>query len=62
MSRKIETNVVKPEVSFIKEGLENRLINEDSEKNLDKHINGIKEYIKNNTGKVNLLVKKIIFI
>lgn len=51
MSRKIETNVVKPEVSFIKEGLENRLINEDSEKNLDKHINGIKEYIKNNTGK-----------
>lgn len=51
MARKIETNVVKPEVSFTKEGYEYLLINEDNEKKLDVHITSIQEYLKNNTGK-----------
>lgn len=51
MARKIETNVVKPEVTFSKESVEYRLINVETEKALDQHVEGIKEYLNLNTGK-----------
>lgn len=51
MNRKIETNVVKPEVGFTKEGYEYLLINKDNEEKLDSHIQEIHTFIKSNTGK-----------
>lgn len=51
MARKIETNVVKPEVSFSKEGFDYRLILEETEIKLDNHIKEISDYMRNNSGK-----------
>jgi hypothetical protein len=51
MSRKIETNVVKPEVGFKKEEHEYLLINNENEQKLDSDIEEIYNFIKNNTGK-----------
>lgn len=51
MANKFETNVVKPEVSFTKEGYEYLLINTENEQKLDSHISTINDFLKNNTGK-----------
>lgn len=51
MANKFETNVVKPEVSFTKEGYEYLLINNEIEQKLDSHISTINDFLKNNTGK-----------
>ncbi len=51
MARNIETNVVKPEVNYKREGVDYRLIDEEIENNLDNHINSISSYCKENNGK-----------
>jgi hypothetical protein len=48
---KIQTNVVKPSISFIENDLENALLNKEWEVKLDDKISEIENYIKNNNGK-----------
>lgn len=48
---KIETNVVKPEVSFFENEVQNLLISTENEVRLDSQINLIETYMKNNEGK-----------
>jgi len=51
MAKNIETNVVKPEVNYKRDGFDYRLIDEEMENNLDNHINSISSYCKENNGK-----------
>ena len=48
---KIETNVIKPEVSFEDNGKKYLLVNKEVETILDDKLNAIKEYIFTNSGK-----------
>lgn len=47
---KIETNVVKPEVSFFENELTNLILSTEEEVRLDSSIKSIEDYMKNNTG------------
>ena len=47
---KIETNVVKPEVSFFENELTNLILSTEEEVRLDSSIKSIENYMKNNTG------------
>jgi hypothetical protein len=51
MSKKFETNVIKPEVTIKRDEKELRLIDADVEANLDENIQEALNFIKNNTGK-----------
>jgi hypothetical protein len=48
---KIETRVVKPEISFFENEINNLLIDASEESTLDSKIQSIEEYMKNNSGK-----------
>lgn len=48
---KIETNVIKPEIAFIENDVDNLLINKEEEYNLDSSIENVELFIKNNSGK-----------
>ena len=48
---KIETNVVKPEVSFFENETTNTILSMEDEVKLDTQIQLIEDYMKNNTGK-----------
>jgi len=48
---KIETNVVKPSISFMENDVENLLINKEWEVRLDDRISEIEKYIRENNGK-----------
>jgi hypothetical protein len=47
----IETNTIKPELSFLENDIENVILTKQHEFDLDKQISDIENYIKNNTGK-----------
>ena len=47
----IETNVVKPEISFMENEIVNLVINNDIESNLDSIIKSIEKFMSDNTGK-----------
>jgi hypothetical protein len=47
----IETNVVKPEISFMENEIVNLVINNDVESNLDSIIKSIEKFMSDNTGK-----------
>ena len=51
MTRKIETNVVKPETKFEYLGENYQHINNEHEVSLDSKIELVSQYMKNNTGK-----------
>lgn len=48
---KIETNVIKPEVKFIENDIENLIITSEFESPLDSKIKGVEDFMKNNGGK-----------
>lgn len=48
---KIETNVIKPEIIFIENDVDNLLINKDEEYKLDSSVENVETFIKNNSGK-----------
>lgn len=48
---KIETNVIKPEITFIENDVDNLLINKEEEYKLDSSIKNVELFIKNNSGK-----------
>lgn len=48
---KIETNVVKPKISFFENEVENNILDISQESILDSKLNDIEEYMKNNDGK-----------
>jgi hypothetical protein len=48
---KIETRVVKPEISFFENEINNLLIDASEESTLDSRIQSIEDYMKNNSGK-----------
>ena len=48
---KIETNVVKPEVSFFENEMTNLILSTESESNMDNKLQEIEDYMTNNTGR-----------
>jgi hypothetical protein len=48
---KIETNVIKPEISFLENEIENIILTSEFETSLDSKISEIENYISNNNGK-----------
>lgn len=48
---KIETNVIKPEVSFMENDIQNRILESKDEMSLDSKIYDVEEFMKNNQGK-----------
>lgn len=48
---KIETNVVKPQISFFENELNNLIMDSSEESNLDSKIKDVEDFMKNNSGK-----------
>jgi argonaute-like protein implicated in RNA metabolism and viral defense len=48
---KLETNVIKPEIGFLENEIENIILSSEFETTLDSKISDIENYIKNNNGK-----------